>query len=526
MSEPRAPIPAPRLTIPTRIFGSIVALVIAFLVAQVASTVAHQRSASALRLLHEGYLPLALTVGQAKADQSVFGTMIDRILDGSDTAPTRRWLEAARRVRPVSVQRAAGEVTRARPLVSEDADRAALEELATAMAEIERDEREGEALFASLYAAIDGGREAEAAERLEALRRSERRVERTLRTAWARIQTRIAATSRRAADDERRSVIETMALAVFGLLFGIAVSIWARRLLAPLTQLKERVVAVAEGDRNLPAPSVRRNDEIGRLEEEFERMVGAVAARDKELSDAILKELETKERLIQTERLAAMGRMAAHVTHEVRNPLSSIGLNVELLSEELAESGHPESTAIIASIQREVDRLTEITEEYLRLARLPSPQLEPEDLGALARDVATFVGRELERASVTLELDLEPSLPLVRADDAQVRQVLLNLLRNAREAMPNGGRIGLGARRDDGGVELRVDDAGEGVAPELRTRIFDAFYSTKERGTGLGLPLAQQIMVAHGGRIRCDASPLGGTTFALWFPTAATDDAA
>jgi signal transduction histidine kinase len=238
----------------------------------------------------------------------------------------------------------------------------------------------------------------------------------------------------------------------------------------------------------------------------------------------VTEELRTKQRLIQTERLAAMGRMAAHVTHEVRNPLSSIGLNVEMLADEIGEAG-PEATALLRAVEREIDRLTAVTEEYLRLARLPAPRLEAESLGEIAEEVGRFVAREMEASSTRLRVEIEPDLPLVAADEPQIRQALLNLLRNAREAMVEGGEVALEARAIEGGVELRVIDGGVGIAPEQRAHIFDLFYSTKERGTGIGLSLTQQIVQAHGGRIRCDDAPGGGTVFAMWFPPARADGA-
>jgi signal transduction histidine kinase len=210
--------------------------------------------------------------------------------------------------------------------------------------------------------------------------------------------------------------------------------------------------------------------------------------------------------------------MAAHVTHEVRNPLSSIGLNVEMLEEELAGAG-PEAKELLRAIHKEIDRLTSITEEYLELARLPRPSLATEDLGALVRESADFVRPELSAHGVKLEVRVEDAMPLVQLDESQIRQVLLNLLKNAREAMPSGGVVELRVERADGGVALRVIDHGTGMSEEQRARIFDPFYTTKARGTGLGLPLSQQIVVAHGGVIRCDSEPGRGTTFEIWLPT-------
>jgi signal transduction histidine kinase len=127
----------------------------------------------------------------------------------------------------------------------------------------------------------------------------------------------------------------------------------------------------------------------------------------------------------------------------------------------------------------------------------------------------------MESTQVRLEVEIEDELPTVAIDEAQIRQSLLNLLRNAREAMPGGGRIVMAARRDDGGVAISVRDEGEGIPDDRKERVFDVFFSTKERGTGLGLPLTREIVVAHRGRVRCeDASPRG-TVFTIWLPRAA-----
>jgi signal transduction histidine kinase len=180
-----------------------------------------------------------------------------------------------------------------------------------------------------------------------------------------------------------------------------------------------------------------------------------------------------------------------------------------------------EATALLGSIQREIDRLTQFTEEYLRLARLPAPALALEPIEGVVHRVARFVEREMSAAEVKLEVHVEPELGVVLHDEAQIRQALLNLLRNAREAMPGGGMIELGARREGDGVALTVADRGEGIAPEVRARLFDVLFSTKERGTGLGLALTREIVVAHHGEVRCEPREGGGTLFTLWLPRAA-----
>ena len=454
----------------------------------------------------------------------------------------------------------------------------------------------------------------------------------------ADVQQRISRTSALAAEQEKQATFLLGILGLLALVVGVAVTFLSQRLLRPIPLLHERVAAVARGDLS-SAVDIKRNDELGQLVAEFERMVQALAARDQRLREAALAEqrlqrmqvqivealraaivvidrdrvirttnpaaeeilgvssrevgssidetsllrrfpalgaaieqvavggsaltlegepiagfterlvdvlvtpfgdeagpegmrgvlvvaddvsdaVATKSRLIQTERLAAIGRMAAHVTHEVRNPLSSIGLNVDMLGDELSDAD-AESTKLMESIQQELERLESITEEYLRLARLPEPSLTPDDPTILLRDTADFVQREMDAAGVELSVDLASQLPEVAMDEPQLRQALLNLLRNAREAMPEGGTAKLEATRYEGGVRVQVHDEGAGISEEDREHVFDLFYTTKERGTGLGLPLTQQIVVAHGGNIACKPRHPHGTTFEVWLPPAA-----
>jgi len=279
---------------------------------------------------------------------------------------------------------------------------------------------------------------------------------------------------------------------------------------------------VARGDLQ-PVAVDAGHDEIGELATEFERMVGAVAARDAALQKA-------HKDVLQAERLAAIGRMAAHVTHEVRNPLSSIALNAEMLHDEVGD-GAPEAARLVRAIQREVDRLTGLTEEYLRMARLPKPRLEREDLAAVVSDAATFVAREMETARVRLRVVAAPGVPAVRIDEGQFRQCLLNLLRNAREAMEVAGAddaaITLRVRAEGGGAAVDVCDAGAGLGEQALAHLYELFYTTKERGSGLGLPLTREIVTAHGGTIRVDRAPAedgGGARFTIWLPAAPGDD--
>jgi len=235
-------------------------------------------------------------------------------------------------------------------------------------------------------------------------------------------------------------------------------------------------------------------------------MAQRLAARERELR-------AQGEALLRSERLAAIGRIAAQITHEIRNPLSSISLNAEELGERA-----PEARELCDAIVREVDRLTAITEDYLRFARLPKPQLQRADLNETVRDLLEFVRPELDAAGVEVTLSLAPELPRVLADVAQLRQLLLNLLRNAREAMGSGGALSVATRGGENAVEIEVRDSGPGIPEGRLARIFDPFFTTKERGTGLGLAMAQEIAQEHGGQLSCESKPGRGTAFTLRLP--------
>jgi signal transduction histidine kinase len=636
-----------RLTIPRRVFLAFALMLTVSGLVSVASFVQHQRTAATLSLVHEGYLPLALTISEARATQSVFGNLLDRVLTERDASATRTWLTTARKSRPATVTRALDSIAHIEHMAPPDADRASL---AMARRELKRMSSmlmQGETRYHDLYTALDAG-DKDGAERILAdLRARERAIDGRLRAVWATVIGRIEETSARAAVEQEHALGVLAALVLLALLVGVGVTVWSQRVLSPLPRLQERVEAVARGDfaRRL-GPNT--DDEIGRLGREFERMVAALAARDHSLQSlqqmqsqiladlraavlvvdgervlrsqnpaaealfgldalaigqplartglgarvdgldaaiadvargaerAVLREvalrpfgdgdverqlnlvitpfgaradgaqrgevlivaedvsdeLRTKARLIQSERLAAIGRMAAHVTHEVRNPLSSIGLNVELLEEELVGKAGAEAGELLRAIHREIEHLTAITEEYLRVARLPNPQLEPEHLGDITRSIVEFLRPEFAAAGIALEIDVPAGLPLIALDEGQIRQVLINLLKNAREAMPGGGRVRVqlavvdksnapalrGGAHIEGGVVIRVRDEGPGISDDQRLRMFDLFYTTKAGGTGLGLPLSQQIVVAHGGVIRCDSAPGAGTVFELCFP--------
>jgi signal transduction histidine kinase len=231
---------------------------------------------------------------------------------------------------------------------------------------------------------------------------------------------------------------------------------------------------------------------------------------------------EREQRLIRSERMAAAGVLASHITHEVRNPLNSIALNTEMLEEEIAglpgERG-AEAGGLCRAIQAEVDRLTAITEEYLRFARLPKPSLQPQDVNDIVGSLASFIGGELESKRIRCRVELAERLPHVHADEGQLRQCLLNLLRNAAEAMEqSGGTITMRTTLEGNSVLVSVADDGPGIDAEHQAHIFDPFFTTRAGGTGLGLALTHQIVVEHGGAIDVQSKVGEGTVFSVALP--------
>jgi signal transduction histidine kinase len=212
--------------------------------------------------------------------------------------------------------------------------------------------------------------------------------------------------------------------------------------------------------------------------------------------------------------------MSAMIAHEVRNPLSSIALNVELLEEELAGAG--EAKQLCSAIHREVDRLAAITEEYLSFSRLPKPKVAKEPVNKLVDELADFVREDLAVKNVKLAVELGAGDPIAMIDGAQIRQCLINLLRNATEAVTakGGGQVTLRTQAADERVIIEVEDDGTGIPADMLPRLFDTFFSTKESGSGLGLALTQQIVKDHGGDITVDSTVGRGTTFKVSVPAA------
>jgi signal transduction histidine kinase len=489
----------------TRVLAAFAVTVLAFAVTFGWSVYAQRRAAQDNEELAKGYTQVALQLGQLRAAQATLSTLVDGIPDERNPVSMRLLLETLASARGAKLADTRAAMTTLRGFQTPTTQALAaqlLGELDNVRTMLDEDR----GAFDELFRAIDASDKDGVNRVLVSLGALEHDADKRIRAMSERVTSSMEELSRAAREREQRSILALVALALLTLGVGLAVSIYVRRVLAPLARVTERAKAVARGDLT-PREVEPTDDEIGELAVGFERMVGAVA--------------RAQERALSNERLAAIGKMAAHVTHEIRNPLSSIGLNIELLDEELGAAGvRGESKSLLQAITREVQRLEHLSEEYLRVARLPSPRMEADDVAGVVREIVDFARPEIERASCKVALEIEPDLPPALFDEAQIRQALLNLLRNAREAMSSGGDIDVGVAAEGMSVVVSVRDRGGGIPDDIRARVFDPFFSTKGEGTGLGLAITRQIVEAHGGTVTCEPRDGGGTVFKLALPIA------
>jgi len=493
-----------RRTVAARLLASFVVVLAAFAVTVGWSVLALRAAVHDAEVLRAGYVPLLVRIGEALAEQNVVSAQLNHITSAKNRGDVREWLAAERRARPLAFATLRETAMSGLAGATDPAVRAFGDEAAHEIAAIDKALSADPERFQRLFSALDAG-ENEAAERArsEIVKREAEAAQR-LRALKSKIEDRMAQLTAAAKARERQSMRYLVGLGALTLLVGLAMFLYARRVLAPLTTVTQRVRAVGQGDLT-PREVVATNDEIGELATSFESMVAAIQ--------------RARSELVQAERLATIGKMAAHITHEIRNPLSSIGLNVELLEEEIA-GRDKESTALVAAIKAEVDRLSRIAEQYLSVARRPRPAFVRERLDDLVRELLAFVEPELRRANVHADIETD-AVPEVDLDDSQLRQALINLVRNAREAMPSGGELRVRVRSiEPAAAEIVIEDTGVGIPEDVIGSVFDPFFTTKARGTGLGLAVTREIVEAHGGHISCERRAEGGTRFRIWLPRA------
>jgi two-component system NtrC family sensor kinase len=281
---------------------------------------------------------------------------------------------------------------------------------------------------------------------------------------------------------------------------------------------------------------VRAPDELGTLAESMNDMAASLAkarADRLELLNSLEQKVEqrtralqeTQNQLLPTEKLASLGKLSASIAHEINNPLAGILTFSKLLIRTLEEGTPPEKARELflknlKLIERETDRCRGIVRNLLDFARQRPLVLGPVDVCRALDESLTLLADTIKVQNIELEKSFEGAF-VVDADFGQIRQSFVNILLNACEVMPKGGRLGVSARASDGGrtVMVSISDTGPGIPPENLTRIFDPFFTTKEMGTGLGLSVVYGIVEKHGGTMRAESSP-AGTTMTISLPLA------
>ena len=243
---------------------------------------------------------------------------------------------------------------------------------------------------------------------------------------------------------------------------------------------------------------------------------------------ALRAEIEERKRLeqakLQAERLGVVGSMAAQVAHEIRNPLGSISLNLDLIGEEvdaLAKSNSQspdECRLLLREMRSQVLRISQVLQEYLQFARMPRSERAALSLRDLLEEKLSFVQPLLDQKQVGLSKIFDPDLPEVHADPEQLWEALLNLIRNAVDAMPGGGNLTIATKRNGTKASVSISDSGHGMTEEETRNLFIPFFTTKSDGTGLGLAHTQQIINEHGGRIDWTTKRGEGSTFTIQLP--------
>ncbi|HUK55359.1 MAG TPA: ATP-binding protein [Nitrospiria bacterium] len=301
-------------------------------------------------------------------------------------------------------------------------------------------------------------------------------------------------------------LITTAGLFMIGLIFA---SYFAKSVTRPIGELVRAAVRIGQGDFNQRLDESRR-DEVGVLMATFNRM-----------SEGIVKLEEAQKRV---EKLEIASQLAARVAHEIKNPLNSIGLIIDHIRDRFAPAGHPEREKFMdlsTNMQREVDRLNKIVEGFLRSAKPTSLSRQPTDFNGLIDETLASIAPEVDQQQVKIYREYQGNLPKLWVDYHQLRQALLNLLINALQAMPNGGELHLSTSVSNNGTEavaVSVRDTGCGIPPENLPQLFGPYFTTKERGFGLGLSIVERIVQEHGGRIKVESRVGEGSVFTLLFP--------
>ncbi len=340
-------------------------------------------------------------------------------------------------------------------------------------------------------------------------------------------------------------------IAITGVVLVVATLLYVsfvRRVTAPLERLSQATRDIAAGNLDLQVP-VSTQDEVGELAAAFNTMIERLRESRREIEEwnrelgrrveertrslretqrkleetneqlvyALRRLRETQDSMVQTEKLAAVGQLASAIAHELKNPLAGIRGALELVLPEIDDPAHRE---VVEKIVEEVDRMSSTTSRLLGFARPTEPHRERASLQRLIENVCFLVGQQAKRQGIEIRLEFEPPDRDVLLDPQLTTQAFLNIALNALQAMNNGGTLTIRTRwqPEHDRVEVRFEDTGAGIPPEVQEKLFTPFFTTKRQGTGLGLYVVRSIVERQGGEVTFHSTPGEGTVFIVRLP--------
>lgn len=301
------------------------------------------------------------------------------------------------------------------------------------------------------------------------------------------------------AEVKRDIFLVALLLSGGGIMVGVLV---AYRITGPLSKVTQNIMKISKGQLKDVFPiKATGKDEIGRMVEIFNEMA---------------KNLKTKremdEYMARKDKLVMLGEFSAGIAHEIKNPLTAIKMLMQSAKE------HSLSAKDIEVIEGEINRIDRIVRDFLAFARPAKTERVNTDVNEILREVVTLIRSEVEKLHITLVEDFSDDVPMVMAQPDEIKQVILNIVLNAIEAMKTGGALRILSFVNDGRVSITVSDNGPGISEESIGHIFEPFFTTKEDGTGMGLAIADRIVSEHGGHINVDSAPGKGTTVLVVLP--------
>ncbi len=335
-------------------------------------------------------------------------------------------------------------------------------------------------------------------------------------------------------DMKTRTFLILASLTVVGMFLALVIAfVLAAAVAKPILKLKEGAEAIAGGNYDYKV-NVKTNDEIGSLAESFNGLArelkqtygmlqGRVESADKELKQANQELREKQKQLVHAEKLASLGALAAGVAHEINNPLGTISLYAQMTTDELNED-QEDVRENMDIILKHANRAGQIVKNLLAYARDTELEMRKVKANAVLKDVLAMTAHQAELQQVAVAIKLADDVPVIVGDQDKLRQVFLNIVINALQAMPDGGQLSVTSctSSDESALQVKIKDTGCGIPPEHVGKIFDPFFTTKEtgKGTGLGLSVSYGIIEQHHGLLAVESQPGEGTTFTITFPAA------